>query len=145
VTHQPAKSFSISFQHPFNRAGGRTSNVRGRLKTMPAHPDRPDSSAFSGVLARHGFRRFSADSPRGHRFRSRLVPHRFSAGSPVQVAACAPRSAARDIQHEQAGTYDGGQRACLNSGFPLRRAWPRRCYGCLFVNGVNDIVFIASA
>jgi hypothetical protein len=28
VTHQPAKSFTISFQHPFNRAGGRTSNVR---------------------------------------------------------------------------------------------------------------------
>jgi len=27
VTHQPAKSFSISFLHPFNRAGGRTSNV----------------------------------------------------------------------------------------------------------------------
>jgi hypothetical protein len=27
VTHQPAISFSISFQHPFNRAGGRTSNV----------------------------------------------------------------------------------------------------------------------
>jgi hypothetical protein len=28
VAHQPAISFSISFQHPFNRAGGRTSNVR---------------------------------------------------------------------------------------------------------------------
>jgi hypothetical protein len=27
VTHQPAISFSTSFQHPFNRAGGRTSNV----------------------------------------------------------------------------------------------------------------------
>jgi hypothetical protein len=27
VTHQPAISFSISIQHPFNRAGGRTSNV----------------------------------------------------------------------------------------------------------------------
>ena len=28
MTRQPAISFSISFQHPFNRAGGRTSNVR---------------------------------------------------------------------------------------------------------------------
>jgi hypothetical protein len=27
VAHQPAISFSISFQHPFNRAGGRTFNV----------------------------------------------------------------------------------------------------------------------
>jgi len=27
VSHQPAISFSISFQHPFNRAGGRTFNV----------------------------------------------------------------------------------------------------------------------
>ena len=35
MTHQPAISFSISFQHPFNRAGGRTSNVRHKiLKTM---------------------------------------------------------------------------------------------------------------
>jgi hypothetical protein len=25
---------------------------------------------------------------------------------------------------EQGGTYDGGQRSSLNSGFPLRRAWP---------------------
>ena len=32
VTHQPAISFSISFQHPFNRAGGRTSNVVRRAK-----------------------------------------------------------------------------------------------------------------
>ena len=28
MTHQPAISFSISSQDPFNRAGGRTSNVR---------------------------------------------------------------------------------------------------------------------
>ena len=34
MTHQPAISFSISFQHPFNRAGGRTSNVRQKIKTM---------------------------------------------------------------------------------------------------------------
>jgi len=34
VTHQPAISFSISFQHPFNRAGGRTSNVRWELKNL---------------------------------------------------------------------------------------------------------------
>ena len=27
VAHQPAISISISFQHPLNRAGGRTSNV----------------------------------------------------------------------------------------------------------------------
>jgi hypothetical protein len=31
VTRQPAISFSISFQHPFNRAGGRTSNVRQKV------------------------------------------------------------------------------------------------------------------
>ena len=34
MTHQPAISFSISFQHPFNRAGGRTSNVRLRMKNL---------------------------------------------------------------------------------------------------------------
>ena len=34
MTHQPAISFSISFQHPFNRAGGRTSNVRQRKPDM---------------------------------------------------------------------------------------------------------------
>jgi hypothetical protein len=28
MTHQPAISFSNSFHIPFNRAGGRTSNVR---------------------------------------------------------------------------------------------------------------------
>ena len=28
MTHQPARSFSIASQHPFNRAGERTSNVR---------------------------------------------------------------------------------------------------------------------
>jgi len=31
MTHQPAISFSISFLSHFNRAGGRTSNVLGRL------------------------------------------------------------------------------------------------------------------
>ena len=31
VTRQPAISFSISFQHPFNSAGGRTSNVLQKL------------------------------------------------------------------------------------------------------------------
>jgi hypothetical protein len=34
VTHQPAISFSISFQHPFNRAGGRTSNVLPKKSNM---------------------------------------------------------------------------------------------------------------
>ena len=34
MTHQPAISVSISFQHPFNRAGGRTSNVR-RIEATP--------------------------------------------------------------------------------------------------------------
>jgi hypothetical protein len=34
VAHQPAVSFSISFQHQFNRAGGRTSNV-GQNKDFP--------------------------------------------------------------------------------------------------------------
>jgi hypothetical protein len=33
VPHQPAISFSISIQHSFNRAGGRTSNVRVEMKT----------------------------------------------------------------------------------------------------------------
>jgi hypothetical protein len=32
VTHQPAISFSISIHFPFNRAGGRTSNVRQNMK-----------------------------------------------------------------------------------------------------------------
>ena len=32
VAHQPAISFSISLQHPFNRAGGRTSNVGQKMK-----------------------------------------------------------------------------------------------------------------
>ncbi len=31
MTHQPTISFSISFQFPFNRAGGRTSNVRQEM------------------------------------------------------------------------------------------------------------------
>ena len=31
MTRQPAISFSISFHFPFNRAGGRTSNVRQRI------------------------------------------------------------------------------------------------------------------
>jgi hypothetical protein len=33
VTHQPAISFSILFHFPFNRAGGRTSNVRQDMQT----------------------------------------------------------------------------------------------------------------
>jgi hypothetical protein len=32
VTHQPVISFSISLQHLFNRAGGRTSNVSEKMK-----------------------------------------------------------------------------------------------------------------
>ncbi len=32
MTHQPAISFSISIHSPFNRAGGRTSNVRKNMK-----------------------------------------------------------------------------------------------------------------
>jgi hypothetical protein len=44
VTHQPAISFSISLQNQFNRAGGRTFNVRqkyekqasSRLSKIPA-------------------------------------------------------------------------------------------------------------
>ncbi len=35
VTHQPAISFSISIHFPFNRAGGRTSNVRQKIRTPP--------------------------------------------------------------------------------------------------------------
>ena len=34
MTHQPAISFSISSQHPFNRAGGRTSNVLPRNEPL---------------------------------------------------------------------------------------------------------------
>ena len=34
MTHQPAISISISFLSPFNRAGGRTSNVRFKIETM---------------------------------------------------------------------------------------------------------------
>ena len=34
MTHQPAISFPISFQHPFNRAGGRTSNDSQRNLTI---------------------------------------------------------------------------------------------------------------
>jgi hypothetical protein len=34
VSNQPAISFSISFQHHFNRAGGRTSNVARKARTM---------------------------------------------------------------------------------------------------------------
>ena len=43
VSHQPTRSFSISFQDLFNRAGGRTSTLAGRLKTMSAgrFPIRP--------------------------------------------------------------------------------------------------------
>jgi hypothetical protein len=34
MAHQPAISFSISLQHPFNRAGGRTSNVREKFNEI---------------------------------------------------------------------------------------------------------------
>jgi hypothetical protein len=34
MAHQPAISISISFQHPFNRAGGRTSNVVQKMKIL---------------------------------------------------------------------------------------------------------------
>ena len=34
MTHQPAISFSNSFHFPFTRAGGRTSNVRQKQKTV---------------------------------------------------------------------------------------------------------------
>jgi hypothetical protein len=40
VTHQPAISSSISFQHQFNRAGGRTSNVVQKNKTNENNPIR---------------------------------------------------------------------------------------------------------
>jgi hypothetical protein len=32
-----------------------------------------------------------------------------------------------NIQSEQVGSYDGGQRPNLISGFPPRRVWPIRC------------------
>lgn len=34
MAHQPAISVSISFQHPFNRAGGRTSNVLQEMRVL---------------------------------------------------------------------------------------------------------------
>ena len=37
MAHQPAISFSISFQHPFNRAGGRTSSVRHKIEDTEMH------------------------------------------------------------------------------------------------------------
>jgi hypothetical protein len=37
VTHQPAISFSNSFHFPFNRAGGRTSNVDRKKKKKPRY------------------------------------------------------------------------------------------------------------
>jgi hypothetical protein len=37
VAHQPAISFPISFQYPFNRAGGRTSNVRDKISCDDFH------------------------------------------------------------------------------------------------------------
>ena len=37
VAHQPAISFSISFQQPFNRASGRTSNVLPKHETSILH------------------------------------------------------------------------------------------------------------
>ena len=48
MARQPAISFSISFQHPFNRAGGRTSNVLLRMNrqiSIIVLPD--DASSFS--------------------------------------------------------------------------------------------------
>ena len=52
VTHQPAISFSISFQYPFNRAGGRTSNVRYRNIPMPMPGVKAES--FPGIAERLG-------------------------------------------------------------------------------------------
>ncbi len=63
VAHQPAISFSISFQHTFNRAGGRTSNVVLEMKMFGylavfavvagcgSKPtvDRPDRTEMVGV------------------------------------------------------------------------------------------------
>ena len=46
MTHQPAISFSISFQPPFNRAGGRTSNVG-----QETHESEPISMKTIIVLA----------------------------------------------------------------------------------------------
>ena len=45
MAHQPAISFSISFQHPFNRAGGRTSNVAQEMLRICL------ASLLVGVLA----------------------------------------------------------------------------------------------
>jgi hypothetical protein len=47
VTHQPAISFSISLQFPFNRAGGRTSNVLQRNEEYP-----PPAHGVTALLVR---------------------------------------------------------------------------------------------
>ena len=44
MTRQPATSFSISFYLPFNRAGGRTSNVRQRIQSVLCLVARPFES-----------------------------------------------------------------------------------------------------
>jgi len=44
MTHQPATSISISFLSSFNRAGGRTSNVRNETMSLPY------SETASGVV-----------------------------------------------------------------------------------------------
>jgi hypothetical protein len=62
MTHQPAISFSISLLSHFNRAGGRTSNVRYQYD--PMHQCQSGNSAFvrwlcqsdhgAGTLGREG-------------------------------------------------------------------------------------------
>jgi antitoxin YefM len=49
MAHQPANSFSISSQHPFNRAGGRTSNV-GREKKAKKIPCKPHGIAHGPCM-----------------------------------------------------------------------------------------------
>ena len=53
MTHQPAISFSITFQFPFNRAGGRTSNVRQRMEPPPPESLSPSESPSERHVLSH--------------------------------------------------------------------------------------------
>jgi len=71
MTHQPAISFSISIQHLFNRAGGRTSNVRAKMKSYRLTPDlhspvQKIPQPWSSVIRVGGFG--APRSPRRFRF-----------------------------------------------------------------------------
>ncbi|MES2661493.1 MAG: hypothetical protein V4689_22935, partial [Verrucomicrobiota bacterium] len=53
VARQPAISFSISFQHHFNRAGGRTSNVLPKNFTFSPREEVPNQCIQQRHLESH--------------------------------------------------------------------------------------------